>query len=347
MSGTEVIRLGGKPSLRARGISKILGRASSNLDIDLANNDTLLRMRDQVQRLDWVLRRTHYSWYFGFFMRSVRMAGISCRQIRPTPALRARFGKGKTALLYVHGGGFFFRTLGSHARLAASICRGAGISRAYLPLYRLAPEHKFPAALEDIANVYRELLAQGYQGQDIVMAGDSAGGGILLSTLMHLRDENLPLPACGVLLSPVTDLTLSGESYLGNQSKDPILGAMPNSSTEYYHGDAAADDPLVSPLFGDFAGFPPLLVQVGSRERLLDDSLRLKENADAAGNKLTVEVWNRMPHVWQLLPMPESKRAVKRITQFIRSVGSTRDFSRPINPGKAKSRHQNGINKRL
>ena len=320
MSSTQVINLDVRPSLLARAFCLMMGRASKSLAVDLSNHQTLIRVRAKLRRWDRAMRYTHLSWYIGFVMRRVRLGGVKCRQI--TLLTPKSLQKNPKVLLYVHGGGFFFRLLGSHARLAAALCRSSGITRAYIPCYRLAPEHQSPAALDDIVNVYKSLLLEGYSEQDIVMAGDSAGGGILLSTWMRLRELGIGLPSCGVLLSPVTDLTLSGASYQINRPHDPVLGNMPDGGTEFYHGRTLIDDPLVSPVFGDFRDFPPLLVQVGSHERLLDDSLRLQSNADHATSQLTIEVWNRMPHVWQLFPLPESRKSIKHIGQFVRAVDS-------------------------
>lgn len=291
-------------------------RLSRQLNPDLSNHDTLIEIRKRVRNWDRAVRYMRLSWLFFFLVHRIKLDGIRSCRVEVLPQLPGR--RHSRTMLYIHGGGFFFRILSSQAQFAARICRHAGISHAYIPRYRLAPEHHAPAALDDIVTAYKALLAKGYRSKDIVLAGDSAGGGLLLSALMRLRDESQPMPACGVLFSPVTDLSLSGPSYLNNRLHDPVLGNMPAAGTEFYSGNTPLNDPSVSPVFGDFSQLPPLMIQVGSHERLLDDSLRLQANATAAGTVLTIEVWQHMPHVWQLFPLPESRRAIKRVGAFIR-----------------------------
>ena len=184
--------------------------------------------------------------------------------------------------------------------------------------YRLAPEHPHPAALEDAITAYRWLLTQGYDPSQIVIAGDSAGGGLALAALLALLDAGEPLPAGAVCISPWTDLALTGASMRSKAKVDHILD--PNSLemyARYYAGIDEVTSPLLSPLYADLKGLPPLLIQVGGDEILLDDATRLAEQAREAGVDVTLEIWDEMFHVFQLVSfLPETQKAVKHITDF-------------------------------
>lgn len=240
---------------------------------------------------------------------------------RPAEWLRPPGTRADAAVLYLHGGGYTIGSPRSHRHLAAAIARAAGTS-ALLPDYRLAPEHPFPAALDDALAAYRWLLERGLAPERIVVAGDSAGGGLAVATLLALRDRGLPQPAAGVCISPWVDLTCSGATYATKAAVDPIVtregvGAM----AQAYVGAGDPKAPLVSPLYADLAGLPPLLIQVGSDEVLLDDALGLSERARAAGVDVKVEEWPDMVHVWHwFLPMlDEAERAIAVIGEFVRA----------------------------
>ena len=222
-------------------------------------------------------------------------------------------------LLYLPGGGFMLPASAHVPLLVAGINREAG-TRAMLVHYRLAPEHPFPAGLEDCLAAYRHLLDLGTDPKSIVIAGDSAGGGLTLSTLLALRDDGDPLPAAAVLISPFTDFSMGGRSRFDNARFDPMLS--PEGIKEMnalYLDDTAQDHPLVSPVYGDYRGLPPILAQVGSTEVLLDDTRRVGERAREHGVDFEVEVWDEVPHVWHVWSfLPESKAAVARIGEFIR-----------------------------
>ena len=221
-------------------------------------------------------------------------------------------------LVYLHGGAYALGSIGTHrefvARLAlATRMRGLSIA------YRLAPEHPFPAALEDVAAAYRWLLAQGFDPTRIVLAGDSAGGGLALAALLALRDAGAPLPAAAVCLSPWTDLANTGGSIHQNAGVDPILDIeFLERFARHYAGDHPFDSPLISPLYADLKNLPPLLIQVGADEILLDDALRLAENARRAGVEGTLETWEGMFHVFQIMSfLPEAKTAQEHIAAFL------------------------------
>jgi epsilon-lactone hydrolase len=230
-------------------------------------------------------------------------------------------------VLYLHGGAFVAETPTFHGGLLARIGREAR-ARALMLSYRLAPEHPFPAALDDCVGAYRWLLAQGQSPGRIVVAGDSAGGNLTLALLLRLRDEGLPLPAGAVALSPVTDFTFSGDSVQRNDGIDDMFSAdMMEPLVDVYLADRALrSDPLVSPVFGDFTGLPPLLLVVGSTELLLDDSVRVAQRWPDA----TLLVWHGMPHVFPGFDvLPEAREATQRIGRFIADRMSV-DVETPI-----------------
>jgi monoterpene epsilon-lactone hydrolase len=222
-------------------------------------------------------------------------------------------------VLYLHGGGYVMGSRNTHRELATRISREAA-ARVLLLEYRLAPEHPYPAAVEDATAAYRWLLAQGVQPESMAIAGDSAGGGLTLATLLALRDAGDRLPACAVCLSPWTDLEGTGTSAGPGGADDPMIGVEGlRDSGELYAGERKRE-PLASPVHADFTGLPPLLLQVGTRELLLDDSTRVAEKARAAGVKVTLEIEEGAYHVWQAMPdLPESVDALGRIGVFVRA----------------------------
>src|SRR5262247_2077987 len=242
--------------------------------------------------------------------------------VAPAEWLRPPSAEAGRVLLYLHGGGYVIGSPRSHRHLAAAIARAAG-ARALVRDYRLAPENPFPAALEDAIAAYRWLLGGGIAPGRIVVAGDSAGGGLTVATLLELRDCGLPRPAAGVCISPWVDLTCSGQSYATKAASDPIV--VPDLITalaEAYVGrDGDRKAPLASPLYADLRDLPPLLVQIGSEEVLLDDARGLGARARTAGVDATVEEWPAMIHVWHwFLPMlDEAEQAIGVIGKFVRS----------------------------
>jgi len=225
------------------------------------------------------------------------------------------------AVLYLHGGGYVIGSINTHRDLASRISR-ATKARVLLIDYRLAPEHPFPAAVEDSVAAYRWMLAQGLKPSRIAVAGDSAGGGLTVATLVAIRDAKLAVPAAGVCLSPWIDLEGIGDSMKSKASVDPMVQkeGLLEMAAHYLNGQDARS-PLAAPLYADLAGLPPLLVQVGTAETLLDDSTRLAERARKAGVKVTLEPWNDMIHVFQVFaPMlDEGQQAIDKIGEFVRA----------------------------
>ncbi len=226
------------------------------------------------------------------------------------------------AILYLHGGGYVMGSINTHRAMIARISRAAE-ARVLAINYRLAPEHPFPAAVDDATSAYRWMLGQGCLPERIVVAGDSAGGGLTFSTLVALRDSKTPLPAAAVPISPWTDLAATGESLTTRAKADPMVGReglMPMA--RHYAGSNDLRHPLISPLYADLRGLPPLLIHVGDAEILLDDSTRIAERARAAGVNVTLEVWPEMIHVWHVFAkiLPEAQQAIDRIGEFVKTA---------------------------
>jgi monoterpene epsilon-lactone hydrolase len=223
-------------------------------------------------------------------------------------------------VLYLHGGGYISGSLISHQDLAMRISRAARI-RVFLIEYRLAPEHPFPAALEDAINAYKWLINdQKINPKKIVIAGDSAGGGLTLVTLIKLRDENITLPAAGACLSPWTDLALTGESFKRNVKIDPFLKDYDIFfMARQYVGYDDPKNPYISPLYADLHDLPPILMHVGTNELIQDDTTRFAEKAKKAGVDVTLEVFDGMIHVFQAFSAwaPEGQEAIDKIGEYI------------------------------
>jgi monoterpene epsilon-lactone hydrolase len=228
-------------------------------------------------------------------------------------------------VLYLHGGGFCLSETLLHKRMVGKLCRLSGF-KAYMPFYRLAPESPYPAGLDDCVTSYRWLLSSGYEPRKIVIAGDSAGGGLTLATIGRLRDEGSPLPAAGVMLSAGTDLSEQGVPNAEEIERDPLV---PWDGVDRmriaYLGGADPGDPLVSPAFLDYTGFPPLLFHVGSTELLLGQALRAAEGAQRADVDVRIKVWENAPHVFQAMGfLPEARTALEEIARFMGGRDSLR-----------------------
>lgn len=222
-------------------------------------------------------------------------------------------------LLYLHGGGYFGFSAESHRPITTAFAL-AGF-RVFAPDYRLAPENPFPAAVEDAAAAYRSLLTEGVEPRRLVVAGDSAGGGLALSLLLTLRAAATPLPAAAALFSPWTDLAATGKSIHANASSCAMFhGPDIGPTARWYLGGTDPRNPLASPLYADHKGLPPLLIHVGGDEVLRDDSTRLAERALTAGVPVEIKIWPVVPHAWQLAPhiLPEARRSLREAAEFLR-----------------------------
>jgi len=224
-------------------------------------------------------------------------------------------------VLYLHGGGYVGGSPAGYRSLTGAIARRTS-ARVYVPNYRLAPEHRFPAAVDDSIAAYLGLLESGVSASHIVVAGDSAGGGLTLSTALALRERGLPLPAGLVMLSPWVDLAGTGESHRTNASSDDVVvddGS--NALARAYLGDRALDDAAASGLYAVLEGLPPMLIHASRSEVLRDDAVRLAEKARVAGVEATLRLWDAVPHVWQLFPrLPETRESLDEIAAFVARV---------------------------
>jgi epsilon-lactone hydrolase len=227
-------------------------------------------------------------------------------------------------LLYLHGGGFVIGSLDSHRHLVSEAGRAAKALTLALD-YRLAPEHPFPAAVEDAVAGYRFLLARGYKPERVTIAGDSAGGGLVVSAMIAIRDAGLPQPACGWCISPWVDLEALGETMSTKASADPTVqkAGILDMARLYLNG-ADPRSPLAAPIYANLAGLAPLLIQVGAVETLLDDAIRLAKIAGASDVRVDLQIWPEMIHVWHLFH-PELKAGLRAIEQggsFVRAITS-------------------------
>jgi epsilon-lactone hydrolase len=244
---------------------------------------------------------------------AVDAGGVKAEWIVPPNAAQDR------VILYLHGGGYVMGSINTHRAMVARIAR-ASEARALALDYRLAPEHPFPAAVEDAVAAYKWLLAQGYKPGKIVVSGDSAGGGLTLATLLAIRDQGLPMVAAAAPISPWNDMGGTGASMKTLADKDPMVDfAGLSRMAKMYQGSADVKNPLLSPIYADPKGLPPLLIQVGGAEVLLDDSTRFAEKATAAGVPVELEVWEDMVHVWHVFAkiLPEGQQAIDKIGKFV------------------------------
>lgn len=224
-------------------------------------------------------------------------------------------------ILYLHGGGYCVGSISTHRSMVTFLAKSCK-AKVLIINYRLAPENPFPAAIEDAVAAYRWLQSEGISPQQTIIAGDSAGGGLTVATMLDLKQKGDTLPAAAICISPWTDLELTGDSMESKADVDPILKKDELKKTaKAYLSNTNPRNPLASPIYADLKGLPPMLIQVGTNETLLDDSLRLAENAKAAGVDTTLECWDDMIHVWQIfvgMAVSESQDAVNRIAEFIK-----------------------------
>ncbi len=224
-------------------------------------------------------------------------------------------------IMHCHGGGYIMGSMASHRSMLswmANLCR----CKVFSFDYRLAPEHPYPAGLEDAEAAYRWLLDEGFDADNIILSGDSAGGGLALAIALKLRDKNLPAPAALVLLSPWVDLTLAGVSIDSRARQDILLTPeLLRIAVKLYTQDQSPEDPFISPLFADLSGLPPTLIQAGSKELLLSDAVRLAGNLQKAGTEVELQMWDNVMHVWHFVAayLPEARQALRDVCTFMRS----------------------------
>lgn len=256
-------------------------------------------------------------------VKPVKVSGINSEWLVPKAAEPGR------VLLYLHGGGYAVGSLRTHRALVSRLAYQNNLRALHID-YRLAPEHPFPAALEDSIHAYYWLVDQGYDPKQIVIAGDSAGGGLAMAMLLMLKELGRPLPSACVCLSPWVDLTLSGASVQTFAKADPIV-PVPElvDWAKAYAGSYSITHPMLSPLLGDLSGLPPILIQASTREVLTDDAVRLHQKILEAGGDVTLQLYPDMLHVWQIMwrYVPESREALKDIHRFL---GEVKDMTSPV-----------------
>jgi epsilon-lactone hydrolase len=290
-------------SMRARAARRLLTRVLKNgpqLDVDQA--------RERLERLDRIPRPRRVEYF------DTLVGGVPAIVATPTAVEPQRH------LMYIHGGAYVLGSPTSHIAMVANLAKRASATATVIE-YRLAPEHVYPAAVDDCVAAYRALISD-VDPATLTIAGDSAGGGATLSTLVALREAGDPLPAAAYLLSPWTDLTGSGESVVTRAAADPMIdGTRIAEAGRVYAGQVALDDPGVSPLFADLTGLPPMLIQTGMDEVLLSDSTRLADRARDAGVDVTLDLAEGMWHVYQAFAplVPEATDALVRAAVFMRS----------------------------
>jgi acetyl esterase/lipase len=254
-------------------------------------------------------------WSYGVRVEPVHDGPVRGEWVVPNGAVSG-------TILYLHGGGYIACAPGDCRPITTGLARLAR-RRVFVPDYRLAPEHRFPAALDDAVAAYRWLLDQGVAPGTIALAGDSAGGGLVFGVLLRVRDAGLPLPACAVCFSPWTDLTGSGESVRANDRRCAMFRPenLRAAASIYLDGESPRN-PYASPVFADLSGLPPILLQVGSTELLLDDARRVHAKVKGAGGASQLDVFEDVFHVWQMLDgiVPEARVAMRRAAGFMSNL---------------------------
>ena len=294
-------------SVKGRVIAELLSHLTNDLQIGKKIKSGELRKR--LKEPAWHVPEC-------FNMTNIDMENFSMKLL----SLKENPGQ-DYVILQLHGGGYMGAVRNAYyvfAGLYNEVSKGCNV---LTPDYRVAPEHPYPAALEDALASYQWLLDKGYYGEQIIVAGDSAGGGLAMALCMYLKDHHMPMPGGVIAMSPWTDLTASGESYTTNYEKDPLFGNTKESLiyVNDYAGDHDKMDYYISPLFGDFRGFPPMLIQVGSLEMLLSDSVSVAAKARQQGIRVRLSIYEGMFHIFQMAAkmLPESKRAWVEIGKFI------------------------------
>ncbi len=278
--------------------------------VDWNKYESVLNFRDQVET---------GAGKFGKLPEDIRISPVNIDTLYAEWIMPADKGN-KKVILYFHGGGYISGTCKSHQAITSKFVKATGIG-ALLFQYRLAPEEPYPAALNDAISAYRWLLAQGFEPSDIVFVGDSAGGGLCLASLLAIRDQGLPLPAAAVAYSPVTDLKCTGETYRTKAKICLSPEGMAQAIARHYSGDEDPAHPYISPLYGDLADLPPLLIFAGEDETLCDDAVRFAEKAEKAGVDVTLRIGEGMFHCYPAMAplFPEATKALQEISTFVRT----------------------------
>jgi acetyl esterase/lipase len=299
-------------SLIKRALSSLFGGIRDN-GFSIPELRKSLDMHSMVFFLPW-----------GVETETMRLGNVAAEWIIPREADHDK------VLLYLHGGGYQVGSIKTHRALVGAIAKSSGVC-ALIPEYRLAPEHPFPAALEDSLAAYKYLLETGHDPSDIVVGGDSAGGGLAVSLLLEIRDQNLPMPASAILLSPWVDLTVSQPSVLKLIDQSPTLFLREMRIwAKNYAGDFPLELPKISPMYADLKGLPSMLIQTSDADALIDENQMLAANARRDGVEVDLQVWPGMFHVWQVFwrELSQGQEAIDKLGAFVRksSPGPLRDI---------------------
>lgn len=283
----------------------------------------LFSVEGNLENLGWQEQRARFDQLADLMPKTADKYEVEPAQIGGVKGewVRGAGARKDAALLYLHGGGYLIGSPKSHRHMMGALAVDSGLP-IFVADYRLAPENPFPAAVDDALAAYKGLIDAGMQASRLAIAGDSAGGGLTLATLLAARDKRLAMPACAVAISPWCDLSQSSEAYRTRAKRDPIVSKDGlNAMASTYLNGADARTPLASPVFGDLNGLPPLLVQVGSEEVLHDDSMTLKARAEAAGVEISLESWGGMIHVWHIFHpiLSEGRDAIARIGRYLKA----------------------------
>lgn len=300
------IEYSSKPSVRSYIIKKFIG-----LGKNFIMNKTLLQTRAM-----WDSSSKRQKVPSEFEIKNINIADVDCEWVLPKTA------GGKKTVIYLHGGGYVLGSLTTARSFALLLSRYTG-EKVLSVGYRLAPENPFPAGLNDSLSVYHKLLEQNTDPKDIIFVGDSAGGGMSLAVVLSLKEKGEPMPGAVACISPWTDLAATGESNKANAKVDPIFGGGGGViKAKDYAGRESLFNPLISPLYGEYEGFPPLLIHVGTDEVILDDSVRLGQKAKEAGVQVSLKIWKGMWHVFtaQHNVLPEARQSFKEIGEFIKGI---------------------------
>lgn len=311
----DIVWLDERPGFGARFTNSLLRATRSRKPLDVSDHEALIAARDKLDKLDAFTAGMRRKSGLPFVELNTTLGDVPVCDLtvkRPRPPCN------DDVLLFIHGGGFFFRSLHAHKLLAARIAEQAGVGRVILPLYSLAPEQRFPVARNECRLAYGALLASGVPADRMVVAADSAGAALAMGMLLLARDDGLAMPRGAALLSPLIDLSYCGDSIMGNAEADPTFGGAPMPIPSYYLGEADPKGPECSPLFARLTGLPDFFVQVGSTERLRDDAIRLTGQSYTKGPRVTVEVWRDMPHVFQAYDFKEARQARRDVANFFR-----------------------------
>ncbi|GAA0623819.1 alpha/beta hydrolase [Sporichthya brevicatena] len=250
-------------------------------------------------------------------VQAVEADGVPCEWVNANGPADPAGDDARPVLVYLHGGGYVIGSARSHRETVARFSRASG-ARALFVDYRLAPEHSCPAQVADVVTVYRWLLDQGVAGRDVVLTGESAGGGLTIATLVHLRESGLPRPAAAAVVSPWVDLTLTNRSHVDNLDDPLSTPEVMDTYRRWFNPARTFDDPRVSPVFADLHGLPPVYVTASRTERLRDDAVRLVERLRAAGVESDLDLLPDAVHAWTLFPhLPETTETVARIADFL------------------------------